>query len=144
VLRALEGLGDEVERKLAAELELTRRQLLDVCYDDVRFSELSAGDVRYLEWALGLTANSPDDEPATATATAAVADSLTPRQQRAFDQARRTWGWDDATAQAVIHRGLRHLAESKELEAAGMPSRFSLETRLGWRNVYRELCDERG
>lgn len=137
LLRDLERREDDDVRQLAAELGLTRQQLIDFCCDDRRFSSLSHGDVNFMAWALrreeqSIDATQDDFEPLR----------LTPREQRAFQQARNTWRWDDETAARVLQRGLRRAAETRELEAAGSPSRFSLLTRMGWRAIYNEICDE--
>ena len=140
ILQLLESRDDDFQHRLADELEMTRPQLLALCCDDRAFSTLTTGDAAYLEWALD-PARAYRPEAAPNTDNVPALERLTPRQRRAFEQAKRTWDWDEELGRRVLEHGLKLRDETESLLLAGQPSSFSLESRLGWRTIYRHLCE---
>jgi hypothetical protein len=75
---------------------------------------------------------------------AAALSVLSAVERNAFEQARETWEWTDAEAEMILARGSRRARERRDLLLAGQPSRDSLSSRFGWRELREELCSELG
>lgn len=133
-LRAWEMAEEPAQQRVARRLRMPTRQVSRLLMRDGEFTALDVARLAVLasELAMPLAA----DRPAVSGDPQSV---LTAREWSAFEQARTMYNWEPSFAAAVLRLGVERLAERRELELAGEPSRFALNTASHWRRLSKEV-----